>query len=407
MGPGKSIFFTEQAPTREECEQRIYAKYGTNVFLGPFKTVWRGGFFGIGGHEEWEVTGKVTGPQAPRESKPLDFEAERQKILAARGKADLAEAKRDAAMDAVLKEIRSLSEKVEKAKLDARPVPAAETAEHAVLKQLEEDLTVNDFTPSYIKGMLDRLRREMSLEELDDYEGVKRRVTQWIGESISIYDLDAANRKRPRVIVLLGPAGVGKTTTIAKLGAYYGERSDGEWQKEVRLVTLDVYRIGGKQQIDKFGEIMEIPVSTVEGCDDLKQVLDLYRRDVDFILIDTIGKSPRNYSGLGDMRSVLDACPARAEFFLCVSASTKTGDIIEIFRQFEPFKYKAVIVTKLDETGRVGNVISALAEAGKSAVFITDGQTVPSDLEKASVIRFLVNLEGFVVDEALKALFTQ
>jgi flagellar biosynthesis protein FlhF len=274
----------------------------------------------------------------------------------------------------------------------------------AVLKRLEEDLTVNDFTPSYIRGILDRLRRETSL---DDYEGVKRRVMRWIGESISIHDLGAANKKRPRVIVLLGPAGVGKTTTVAKLGAYYGERSDGAWQKEVRLVTLDVYRIGGKQQIDKFGEIMEIPVSTVEGYDDLKQVLDLYRRDVDFILIDTIGKSPRNYSGLGDMRAVLDACPARAEIFLCVSASTKAGDIIEICRQFEPFKYQAVIVTKLDETARAGNVISALAEAGKSVVFITDGQTTPSDLEKASVIRFLANLEDFVVDEALKAIFTQ
>ncbi|MDR2181282.1 MAG: hypothetical protein LBN92_01225, partial [Treponema sp.] len=142
MKPRNSIYFTEQAPTREECERRVYAKYGDNVFLGPFKTVWRGGFFGIGGHEEWEVTGKVTTPESPlrpRELRPLDFEAERQKILAARGKADLAEAKRDAAMDTVLKEIRGLSEKVEQARLAALPVPAAETAEHAVLKRLEED----------------------------------------------------------------------------------------------------------------------------------------------------------------------------------------------------------------------------------------------------------------------------
>ncbi|MDR1390266.1 MAG: flagellar biosynthesis protein FlhF [Treponema sp.] len=400
----RNIYFTEQARTREECEDRIHQKYGPHVFLGPFRTVWRGGFFGIGGHEEWEVSGKVLPPENPLRgknvyanappSKPLDFETERQKILAAQGKSG------DSKLEAVLKELRSLSAKVEESK---QPPVIPRTAEHETLKKLEEDLLLNDFSYTYIRNIMDRLRRETPLEQLDDYDGVKRNVIKWIGESISIYDSEAQHKKRPRIIVLVGPTGVGKTTTIAKMGAFYGERSEGEWQKEVRLVTLDVYRIGGKQQIEKYGEIMEIPVSVLEGRDDLKQVLELYSQDIDYILIDTIGKSPKNYSELGDMRSVLDACPARAECYLCIQAATKASDITEILRQFEPFNYRAVIITKLDETERTGNIISALAEAKKSAAFITDGQTVPSDLEKASRRRFLINLEGFVVDEALKA----
>ncbi|MDR1929354.1 MAG: flagellar biosynthesis protein FlhF, partial [Treponema sp.] len=245
---------------------------------------------------------------------------------------------------------------------------------------------------------------EFSLDELGDYEKVQARAAEWIGECITLYqepeipDAKTPGRKRPRIIVLVGPTGVGKTTTIAKMAALYGERSGGCWQKSVRLVTLDNYRIGGKYQIEKYGEIMEIPVSAVENYESLRSVLALYRKEVDFILVDTIGKSPRNFGELGEMRAILEACGAKAEIHLCISASTKAGDIEEIFKHFEPFNYGAVIITKLDETSRVGNVISALSESAKPVSFITDGQTVPSDIAKADVIRFLMYLEGFVIN---------
>jgi flagellar biosynthesis protein FlhF len=199
---------------------------------------------------------------------------------------------------------------------------------------------------------------------------------------------------------------VGKTTTIAKLAYLYGEWEDGRWNKELRLVTLDNYRIGGKQQIEGYGQIMEIPVSSVESYDGLREVLALYRHDADFILVDTIGKSPRNFGELGDMKSILEACGSRAEIHLCLSSSTKASDITEALKQFEPFKYRSVIVTKLDETGKVGNVISALSGAGKPVSFITTGQTVPTDIERATVMRFLLNLENFSIDrDRLSKLF--
>jgi flagellar biosynthesis protein FlhF len=161
---------------------------------------------------------------------------------------------------------------------------------------------------------------------------------------------------------------------------------------------LDVYRIGGTQQLENFSKIMEFPVGTAENYEELRKLLALYRQDVDYVLIDTIGESPRSYEELGKMKAVLDACPSRTEVYLCLAASTKVSDIKEILKQFEPFKYKAVILTKLDETYRVGNVISALAEEGKSISFITTGQGVPYDIERSSIIRLLINLEGFVVD---------
>jgi len=114
--------------------------------------------------------------------------------------------------------------------------------------------------------------------------------------------------------------------------------------------------------------------------------------------VDTIGKSPRDLVELGRMKQLLDACGTLAELYLVVAASTKSSDLNEILKAFEPFDYKSVIVTKMDETLRIGNIIGALAERGKSISYITNGQKVPGFIEKASVVQFLINLEGFRVN---------
>jgi len=111
-----------------------------------------------------------------------------------------------------------------------------------------------------------------------------------------------------------------------------------------------------------------------------------------------IGKSPKDSSKLGEMKEILDGCPRHSEFHLVISAATKTSDIEEIMRQFEPFNYRSIILTKMDETDRFGNIISALAEKRKCISYITDGQTVPMDIRRATVVRFLINLDGFKVN---------
>jgi flagellar biosynthesis protein FlhF len=83
---------------------------------------------------------------------------------------------------------------------------------------------------------------------------------------------------------------------------------------------------------------------------------------------------------------------------LALSATTKASDMVQIMRQFEPFDYKAVVITKLDETNRIGNAISALAERGKPISYMTNGQSVPQNIERARITRLLMNLEGFRVD---------
>jgi len=401
--------FIERARTRTECMEKIRTLYGTDAKIMFEKTVRSGGFLGIGGRNEVELTGiygfSHTQPsQVKQPAPPMDLETAKRQVLAIAKNMPQS----SSSYQTLRKEIsdltgivRSLTEKID---TRAGGAQALQGAEHPSLQRLEEDLLLNEFTPSFVRNILERVRREFSLNELDNYEELQKQVIHWIGEKISIYqepEPAIQGKKKPRIIVLVGPTGVGKTTTTVKLAALYGElaRSEGVWQKQVRLVNLDCYRIGAEYQIQKYGEIMEVPVTLVENYDGMKQMLALYRQDVDFILIDTIGLSPRNYGEFEKMKAILDACPSRTEIHLCISASFKPGDVREILKQFEPFKYKSVIITKLDETGRIGNIISVLAEERKSASFITTGQSVPWDIERASVARFLVNLEEFTVDK--------
>jgi flagellar biosynthesis protein FlhF len=117
--------------------------------------------------------------------------------------------------------------------------------------------------------------------------------------------------------------------------------------------------------------------------------------DADFVFVDTIGKSPNDFAKLADVNRLVRS--AGGEVHLAVSATTKRSDIVDILRHFEPFHYQAVVVTKLDETSSVGGVISALSERNQSVSFVTDGQSVPQDIERARRHTFLRRLRDLPV----------
>jgi len=271
--------------------------------------------------------------------------------------------------------------------------------EHPAFTQAKEFLKNNDFSQKYINKMLKKMRNEIPLEKLDDPDAVQERLLEWIGETISIYRDDDAMRK-PRIMIFVGPKGVGKTTTIAKLAAIYGTENDENKVPlaKVRMMTIDAFCIFAKDKLEKIGNIMQIPVSCVEDKQALMNEIAVHSKDTDMFLIDTVGRSPNDSSGLCAMKSILEGADSGAEFYLLISATTKTSDIENIMYQFEQFNYNSVIITKMDEADRIGSVISAIAEKRKSVSFITDGQTVPVDIRKASVVRFLINLDGFKVD---------
>ncbi|MFW5777296.1 MAG: flagellar biosynthesis protein FlhF, partial [Spirochaetota bacterium] len=407
-------YFVEQAPTHREAEERVRTKYGDAARIMHHRSVRIGGFLGMFTREGVEVTGYFSRePRRQVGTDALSRPVERTQaagagsnggasgtgensppgasgaVPARGGGGSLDEEKRklldvmrggDKTLDTVLSEIRSLRDSL----------GGGHAEEHPTIAEVRLLLEQNDFSPDYVRTMTDRMRRELSVEELSDRDGVHARVVEWIGQSIRIHEPRSTGK--PEILILVGPTGVGKTTTIAKLAAMYGlERS--KKARDIRVLTIDNYRIGARQQIETYGQIMDIPVSFVESAEDMRKYLALYQ-DADMIFVDTIGKSPRDFRKLGEMNELLSMCGNRARVHLAISATTKTCDVAEIATQFEPFKYEAVVVTKMDETTRAGNIISVLSEREKPISFMTDGQRVPQDIERATRLRFLMNLEG-------------
>lgn len=397
-------YFTEQAENYEEAYRKVREKYGDAATILLRKTVIiRGGFLGLFPKEGVEVSGPI--PQMrvnnsnsyqvmggytvpgvkdaadrpaaakPAAREPLDFETRKANVLAAAGQ-------KDPTMTMIFNEVRNIKEKIENQRNE----------EHPTLKRLDEIMCASDFPASYRTDILNRVKKEFSLDSLEEFDKVQDKVLEWIGESISIYH-DEKFQRRPRIMVLVGPTGVGKTTTIAKLAANFGIDSN----RKIVFITIDTFRIGAKQQLEAYGNILQYPCYAVDEFNELKKTIAVHSDDTDIILIDTFGKSPRDMEKLGQMKKLLDAC-GPCEVFLTVSAATKSSDLEEILQQFEPFNYKSVIITKMDETSRIGNIIGVLAEKRKSISYITDGQKVPADIKKASVIDFLINLEGFKVN---------
>jgi flagellar biosynthesis protein FlhF len=377
-------YFTEQAASHHEALDMVRAKYGDSAQVLSHKTVRLGGFLGLFARERVEVTGYIR-PERPHEAKGApkqDFEEEKRKILS--------QAKADQALQQVLAEIQGIRER-----LDEKPTAAAEAGDHETIRRIDALLALNDFSESFRREAVARLRGDFSLEALGDVEEVESAALEWVGDSILLWR--GPDGPKPRILALVGPTGVGKTTTIAKLAAIHAVGIGSGKPQSVRMITIDNYRIGARQQIETYGDIMGVPVSCVETAEDLRKTIAMHS-DADLVLVDTVGKSPRDAVRLAEMQRVLAACGSKAEIHLALSATTKASDMVQIMRQFEPFDYKAVVITKLDETNRIGNAISALAERGKPISYITNGQSVPQNIERARITRFLMNLEGFRVD---------
>ena len=374
-------YFTEQGATHREAIERVRAKYGDAAQILTQRVVRTGGVLGFFAREGVELTGYVRQDAAKEAAnrKP-GLEEEKRRLLASIQERTLQE---------VLSEVRDLKRTVETSR------PPAAGADHPNIKAVDDLLLQNEFTESYRHGILERLRAEFSLEALENWDAVQDAVLDWIARDILV--TETPEESTSRVFVLVGPTGVGKTTTIAKLAAIHKIGIGGLQPRDVRMITIDSYRIGAKQQIETYGDIMGVPTSCVETAEDLQKTIALYK-DTDLILVDTIGKSPREAVKLAEMKQILEACGPRAEVHLAMAATTKATDMEETLRQFEPFGYSSVVVTKLDETNRLGNVISVLSQQRKPVSYLTDGQKVPQDIQPAGIPRFLMGLEGFRVD---------
>lgn len=176
-------------------------------------------------------------------------------------------------------------------------------------------------------------------------------------------------------VVLVGPTGVGKTTTIAKLA---GRLSLIE-KKKVGLITIDTYRIGAVEQLKTYADIMNIPFKVVLSIKEMETAVKAMN-SCDVILIDTTGRSSKNTMQISELRAFIEKV-ATDNIHLVISSTTKTKDVDSIVEGYNVLNYNNVIITKLDETSTYGSILNILDAAKKPLSFITTGQNVPDDIK--------------------------
>lgn len=194
---------------------------------------------------------------------------------------------------------------------------------------------------------------------------------------------------RPTVVALVGPTGVGKTTTLVKLAANMKLREG----KKVGLITDDTHRIAAVDQLRAYAQIMKMPMMSVTGSRDVPDLLRRMR-DLDLILIDTAGRSPRDAARIEELRCFLDAAkPDRVH--LVLSCTSAEATMREAIRSFAPVGVGQVIFTKLDEAVGCGVILNVLHDVDLRMSYLTQGQSVPDDIEVANgqrVARLILGL---------------
>ena len=201
-------------------------------------------------------------------------------------------------------------------------------------------------------------------------------------------------QKAPRFMALIGPSGVGKTTTAAKLAAHWGIKK----QKKVGLISLDSFRLGAAEQLRTYARIMGLPVRTAQGNDEFRQAVDMFE-NLDMVIIDTSGRVMNQDEARSELTELLSV-PPEVGVHLVLPATTKDRDLAAAIEKARVLDPSSLIVTKIDETERYGNVINNLVKYKLPVSFLTNGQKVPDDLVPASPARLAALITAGTPDDS-------
>ena len=213
------------------------------------------------------------------------------------------------------------------------------------------------------------------------YQEAMRLVVRRFGERLPLVTWDMADDGG--VFAIVGPTGVGKTTSIAKIAARFVLRHGVD---ELGLVSTDTYRVGARQQLSNFARILRAPMHVAENAADLKRVLDGFANKK-LVLIDTAGMSQRDVR-LANQFTTLKVKGHDVRTVLALSAGADRACLAEALRVFEAAEPSALIVTKLDEAAALGGVLSLAIGSKLPIAYLSDGQRVPEDLHRAAPKRF-------------------
>jgi flagellar biosynthesis protein FlhF len=261
----------------------------------------------------------------------------------------------------------------------------------AAMFKLFTDLVDAGIPDAHARELLDGIQRHLDPHDTGDEPALRPHVARLIEGQLRVRGPIRLARGRCNVVALVGPTGVGKTTTIAKLAANFRLQE----KCRVGLITIDTYRIAAVEQLQTYAEIMDLPMEVVATADEMQGAIQRMS-DLDLVLIDTAGRSPRDESHLHELRTMLAQAHAD-EVHLVLSSVTSSAALQRSVDQFREAGATHVMLTKVDEAVSHGSLFPLLKRCELPITYVTNGQSVPSDIFPAQrrwLARLMMGLQS-------------
>ncbi|MBQ6735837.1 MAG: 50S ribosome-binding GTPase, partial [Lachnospiraceae bacterium] len=269
------------------------------------------------------------------------------------------------------------------------PAPEQEEA-LSFIRLLYNTLLENEVDERYANELTDELEKGSKPNTSLDYAlaNVYQKMVLKFGMPQTIPPIED---NAPRAEIFIGPTGVGKTTTIAKLASKLHLQE----KKKVALLTIDTYRIAAAEQLRTYASIMETPFRVIYSVEEMKQAIDDFR-DYDYLMVDTAGHSLHNEEQKENIAQFIRAIAEEMDCdnYLVLSATTKYRDLTEIADTYATMVDYRLIFTKMDETHATGNLYNIRMHTGAPMSYITNGQDVPDDIEVFNAQKIVKGLLG-------------
>lgn len=244
------------------------------------------------------------------------------------------------------------------------------------MKLLYNTMLDNEVDEKYVNQIMDEIEKIHKPSMPFDYAlaNTYQKMILKFGKTSGI----TPGEKGVKVVFFVGPTGVGKTTTIAKIASKFSVDD----KKRVALLTADTYRIAAAEQLRTYANILEVPFRVIYTVEEIEMALRDFK-DFDYILVDTAGHSHQNKAQKDNMSCFIHSVDglAEREVFLVVSATTKYRDLLSIADTYSEMTDYKLIFTKLDETTSLGNLLNVKLHTGATISYVTCGQNVPDDIE--------------------------
>ncbi len=364
-----------QAEDMQQAVLKVKSDLGSDAIILHTRRFKKGGFFGFFAKEMVEVLAtkenklkdeitddkKTKVKSSPQKSKPEQNLKQKQKLQ---------EKSNDSEVKTELKEMKNLvNDMIGEMKEDRKHF---QSANNAKFQKFVNDIWSLGVTNSTATDLADKVVKAVNEQEGND---IKEILKNEFRKKLNKVEAIKLNEDRAKTIAFVGPTGVGKTTTLAKLAARFALFKD----KKVALVTADTYRIAAAKQLENYSEIMGLPLKVTYTPQELVDAIDSYS-DYDLILVDTAGRSRNNQLHMSELKGFINQTPID-EIYLVLSATTKVADLVKIIDSYKQIKLDKLIVTKVDETDSLGVLFEVAKRTDKPISYITTGQDVPEDIK--------------------------